>query len=53
MRTKSVVKRTTLLVVTHDPRLAARCDRCIRLVDGRVVADGPSAEVLKDLAAAG
>jgi len=27
------------LIVTHDPRLAARCDRTIELVDGRIVAD--------------
>ncbi len=26
------------LIVTHDPRLAARCDRYIELVDGRVAA---------------
>jgi len=32
---------TALLVVTHDPRLAARCDRVIELVDGRIVRDGP------------
>ena len=30
---------TAFLVVTHDPRLAARCDRIIELVDGRIVAD--------------
>ena len=30
---------TTVLVVTHDPRLAARCDRVIELVDGRIVDD--------------
>lgn len=30
---------TAFLVVTHDPRLAARCDRVIELVDGRVVSD--------------
>ncbi|MCU0755627.1 MAG: ABC transporter ATP-binding protein [Xanthomonadales bacterium] len=29
-----------MLVVTHDPRLAARCDRIIELVDGRILRDG-------------
>jgi lipoprotein-releasing system ATP-binding protein len=28
-----------MLVVTHDPRLAARCDRTIELVDGRIRRD--------------
>jgi lipoprotein-releasing system ATP-binding protein len=31
------------LIVTHDPRLAARCDRIIELVDGRVKSDRPAA----------
>jgi putative ABC transport system ATP-binding protein len=35
----------TILLVTHEPRLAARCPRAIRLSDGRVVADGPGPEV--------
>ncbi len=35
----------TLLLVTHEPRLAARCPRAIRLSDGRVVGDGPGAEI--------
>jgi putative ABC transport system ATP-binding protein len=35
----------TILLVTHEPRLAARCPRAIRLSDGRVVGDGPGAEV--------
>jgi lipoprotein-releasing system ATP-binding protein len=30
---------TGFLVVTHDPRLAARCDRVIELVDGRIRSD--------------
>jgi lipoprotein-releasing system ATP-binding protein len=30
---------TTFLVVTHDPRLAARCDRRIELVDGQIQSD--------------
>jgi putative ABC transport system ATP-binding protein len=35
----------TILLVTHEPRLAARCPRAIRLSDGRVVGDGPGAEI--------
>ena len=27
------------LIVTHDPRLAARCDRVVQLVDGRIAED--------------
>ena len=30
---------TAFLIVTHDPRLAARCDRVIELVDGKVQRD--------------
>jgi lipoprotein-releasing system ATP-binding protein len=30
---------TTFLVVTHDPRIAARSDRVVEMVDGRVVRD--------------
>ena len=35
----------TILLVTHEPRLAARCPRAIRLSDGRVVGDGPGVEI--------
>jgi len=30
---------TTLLLITHDPALAQRCGRILRLVDGRIVDD--------------
>ncbi|MDQ2642898.1 MAG: ABC transporter ATP-binding protein [Myxococcota bacterium] len=30
---------TTFLIVTHDPRIAANCDRTIELVDGRIRSD--------------
>lgn len=33
---------TSFLIVTHDPRLAARCDRIIELVDGTIVSDRPN-----------
>ena len=32
---------TSFLVVTHDPRLADRCDRVVELVDGRIESDTP------------
>ena len=31
----------TFIVVTHDPRLGARCDRLIELVDGKIARDEP------------
>lgn len=34
---------TAFLIVTHDPRLAARCDRLVEIVDGLVNYDGPAA----------
>lgn len=39
MRRLHAELHTTFLVVTHDPRLAARCDRVIELVDGRILRD--------------
>ena len=41
MRHMHAELHTTFLVVTHDPRLAARCDRVIELVDGHIHHDGP------------
>ncbi|MFZ4538865.1 ABC transporter ATP-binding protein [Propionivibrio sp.] len=39
MREVSASDQTTFLIVTHDARLAARCDRIIELVDGSIVSD--------------
>jgi lipoprotein-releasing system ATP-binding protein len=33
----------SFVVVTHDPRLAARCDRLVELIDGRISRDEPIA----------
>ncbi len=35
----NALEGTALIVVTHDPRLAARCRRVVELVDGRIVRD--------------
>ena len=35
-------RNTAFLIVTHDPRLAARCDRIVEIVDGRIVSDRPT-----------
>lgn len=35
----------TIVVVTHEPAIAAHCPRAVRLADGLVVADGPGKEV--------
>jgi len=36
----------TLVVVTHEPDIAALTDRVVMMRDGRVVADGPPGHVL-------
>ncbi len=38
-------KGNTIILVTHEPKLAARCPRAVRIVDGLVIADGPGREV--------
>jgi putative ABC transport system ATP-binding protein len=35
----------TICLVTHEPTLAARCPRAIRISDGLIVTDGPGAQV--------
>ncbi len=32
---------TAFLIVTHDPRLAERCDRVVEIVDGMIARDAP------------
>ena len=45
MRRMHAELKTSFLIVTHDPRLAARCDRVIELVDGRIERDEASARM--------
>jgi putative ABC transport system ATP-binding protein len=35
----------TICLVTHEPSLAARCPRAIRLSDGLIISDGPGQDV--------
>jgi putative ABC transport system ATP-binding protein len=43
----------TILIVTHEPAIAARCPRAIRIFDGRIVADGTGSEVAHEAARVG
>jgi len=45
MRDVNATSGTTFLIVTHDPRLARRCDRIVELVDGRITSDRPNLDV--------
>jgi lipoprotein-releasing system ATP-binding protein len=47
LRSVNEASRTTFLIVTHDPRLAQRCDRIIELVDGNIVSDKPNPNVIR------
>ena len=42
MREINRERGTTFLIVTHDPRLAARCDRIVEVVDGHITSDRPN-----------
>jgi len=46
---ETIGERQTLVVATHRPALFDICDRIIVLNNGRVVADGPKAEILQNL----
>ncbi|MDT8857060.1 ATP-binding cassette domain-containing protein [Paracoccaceae bacterium Fryx2] len=41
----------TLVLVTHAPELAARCDRVVRLADGRIAGESPGAATLQRVSA--
>ena len=43
MRQVCVDRATTFLLVTHNLALAARCDRTVEMVDGRIVSDRANA----------
>ncbi|HUZ01296.1 MAG TPA: ABC transporter ATP-binding protein [Thermomicrobiaceae bacterium] len=45
MRDLNRTNRQTFVVVTHDPRIGAMCDRIIRMKDGVIVSDGDAAGV--------
>jgi lipoprotein-releasing system ATP-binding protein len=47
LREINVTSGTTFLIVTHDPRLARRCDRIIELVDGTIVSDKLNTDVVR------
>lgn len=42
LRRMHAERGVTFVVVTHDPRLGARCDRMIELIDGRIAKDEPT-----------
>jgi len=42
MRQFNAERGVAFLIVTHDPRLARRCDRIVELVDGTIAGDRPN-----------
>lgn len=50
---KAKARGTTVLLITHKPSIASRCDRVLMLRDGVVELYGPSADVLRQLSQGG
>lgn len=50
LRQVNALSGTSFLIVTHDPRLAQRCDRIIELVDGNIASDKPNILATKSTA---
>jgi ATP-binding cassette subfamily C protein len=50
---KASSRGTTILLITHKPSIASKCDRILMLRDGQVELYGPATEVLQKLAQGG
>ena len=42
-------RKTTVLLITHRPSIAQKCDRVVMMRDGQIEQNGPAAEVLRRL----
>ncbi len=46
-------RQQTFVIVTHDPRIAARCHRTIHMEDGRIIREEITAELAGQVPASG